>query len=561
MDKRFLQAGLAYCFALKKRLFLCLLLSLFLFFPVFPAMLSAQVVIEEEETKEEGKETTGLEYWDKHFAVYFGTSIVTGLGVSDYRRYSFINLSWKHDLDWIAFNFEGEAYRRDARYTLEAIPEVPGSERNKLLDENQEITISFRESNADYREANIKLNPIDYLQISVGYHTITWGQISNFSPVDYFLPRRASSGSLSFSKVDGRLSQLAAILYIFPIPEIEIQAYYFPQLTIDNVFRKYLVEFNQKSVSDNKRDPENRLYETQEALVFPEKSEEAQYAVRLLFYFDWMTFGFTYYETWSQFFPEQNREIDLVPTQNSNEDNYYVTDRPTLPRIQNYGFESSVPIGSWEIAFDIVHRVTPSEVRIDIGPHNRIRESIRKGSLPSEMDQAAQTARQNLINYILEERSQRGSLEYESLATLWALATSYDSDDWNFSFGIAFFHGPDPRGEEDKKLKSLEEEADRLSGNSIEIEKIPGVPFLSLSYYLTSGNKNNLVGLAAGFLGSTGFGAALYWGDEYFESLQLGVSLEVLQLFSSSEAADVLEGYKLKNELYPGLRLVCIYKF
>ena len=528
-------------------------------------MLNAQVVIEEEETKEGEKETTGLEYWDKHFAVYFGTSIVTGLGVRDYRRYSFINLSWKHDLDWIAFNFEVEAYRRDYGYTLQAEPEDPESEINNLLEGIQDIVLSFRENNADYREANIKLNPIDYLQISAGYHTITWGQISNFSPVDYFLPRRASSGSLSFSKVDGRLSQLAGILYIFPIPEIEIQAYYFPQLTIDGAFRKYLVEFNQKIAVGDKNgetDPGKRmLYEVQDALVFPEQSEEAQYAVRLLFYFDWMTFGFTYYETWSQFFPEQNRELELVPTQNPNEDYYRVTDRPKLPRIQNYGFESSVPIGSWEIAFDIVHRVTPNTANLSISSHNRIRESIRKGSLPSEMDQAAQAARQNLINYVLEERSQRGSLDYEALETLWALATSYDSDDWNFSFGIAVFHDPVPRGEEDKKLRSLEEEADRQAGTFVEFGKIPGAPFLSLSYYLTSGNKNNLVGLAAGFLGSTGFGAALYWGDEYFESLQLGVSLEVLQLFSSNEALAALDGYKLKNALYPGLRLVCIYKF
>ena len=194
--------------------------------------LQAQLVVEEEG---DSLESALSDYWDKHFSFRFGATVSSGLGVNNSRKYSFANLTWKHDFGWVTFNFEGEAFRREYTYTLAAESSRRYNLENEkenarhagntdevnridaeIADLDRDFIFTAGEAETFYREASAKLNLLDTLQLSIGYHTIVWGQVSGFSPVDYVLPPRIASGNLSFSKTNNRLPQQAAIFVFFP---------------------------------------------------------------------------------------------------------------------------------------------------------------------------------------------------------------------------------------------------------------------------------------------------------------------------------------------------------
>ena len=70
------------------------------------------------ESKEEEDDD---DYWNRHFNARYGVSYSHGLDQRSHRRYSYASLSWKHDFDWVNFNIEGLASRRDFSYSLEFI--------------------------------------------------------------------------------------------------------------------------------------------------------------------------------------------------------------------------------------------------------------------------------------------------------------------------------------------------------------------------------------------------------------------------------------------------------
>ncbi len=534
-----------------------------------------------EETQEEEGSINAIlsEYWDKHIAIRFGASSATSLNSSDYRNYSFTNVSWQHNFGWIAFNFEGEAYRREYRYTLE----VDNSERtnidNQIRDrmaggapandpslialmdrraslDRDEFSFTTGENDIIYREANVKLIS-EYVQVSGGYHTVVWGQVEGFSPVDFILPLRFASGNLATSKVNSRIPQLSGIVSIFPLPWIEIQGYYFPELTLDATLRTfYEGQDADLDLDDGRQDIVEHGFE------YPKNSEVAQYAGRVLFYLDSLTLGLIYYEGWDQFSEKKNTIISRQTTVGGMPYQYIrYEDRERLARVQNYGFESSLALGSWNIRLDILQRVVPkaiSESKVDIRNHNFNAENAATITLnPNQQEQ--QNLREELFNFAIDKND--SSFDYEVQELIWAAAVDTDGDTWFFSFGLAAIQ----EGFADDNGSQLVDYADRideLSGDSEDDGGFNGpIPFLTLIRYMSE-DKKDIIGFSAGFLGGIGFGATIYFGQEYFESLQVGVALEVIQLFSNSEVErDVLDGYELKNEIYPAFRWIATYKF
>ncbi len=478
------------------------------------------------------------EYWDKHFAFHFGFSSTMGLGAEDYRRYTYANLSWKHDFDWIAFAFEAEAYRREYQYILESNSEP-----------DSEIAFATREKNVIYREANVKLSPSDLFQLSLGYHTVVWGQVSGFSPIDYIMPRRSATGSISLSKSNGRLPQASAILSIFPHPQIEIQGYYFPYLTIDDATRRFFTTVNSAT---QKEGANNRLVEDLADFQFPNEKDAAQYAGRLLFYFDWMTLGFTYYESWSFFDPKENKRIKVIPISSST--SYYrIIDEPTLARVQNYSFEMSIPLGSWNVAFDGLRRIRSNSISI-----NDIDEENKRLLGETIFSHPATPIRQALVDFVLA-RKDKGSLDYDFLETILALELALDTPTWRLGFGLVNIMVEDV-DEDATQLQKLEKELDEADGKTTSDEGLAIAPFLNIGRYLSE-DKKDIVGFSAGLFGSIGFGAIIYWASEFFEALEVSLSLEVLQLFSTDEVIDAFEDTEPKNLIFPALRITASYKF
>ncbi len=590
-------------------LILCLLM---------PCSLMAQVVIEEGDTA--AADTGGLaEYWDKHASLLFGASSARGLGVVNYRNYTFINFAWQHDFDWIILTFEADAYSRDYRYGLKKdesrgrsfrsreenllnIIEVKNSvgddttreeadlqEAQRQLAEWESlpdhVRFSRSEAQVRYREANVKLNFYDYVQLSLGYHTVVWGQIEIFSPVDYVLPLRFASGNLSFSKANNRIAQPAMVLSIFPLPNIELQGYYFPDLILDPTLEFFYTGIEPRECNLAELEAEGRSErecdEIEERFEHPSKAELPQYAGRVLFYFSWATLGFLYHEGWQQFglndrqiltFREDdatatlNRHTGLCNVVPADDDEifnsgcgfYQVHKSPTLLRVQNYGFESFFPMGQWSLTIDILYRDIQQNVTMrDTYAHNSIINGTSFDDTPGPTGTAfteeTHRARQDLYNVIIEEKD--GHADYITREVAFASAVSRDSDTWLLSFGFVVFR-TEARSGLDRRIAKLEEAA--LSDSEEDFgEDIP-IPFFNVSRYLSE-DKKHLWGLTGGFLG-IGIGLVLYWGNEFFESMNVGLALEFLALFSSSEA-DVFREYQPENDAYAALRWVISNKF
>ena len=558
--------------------------------------LEAQLVVEEDD--DDSEVSPFEEYWDKHFNFRLGLTSAIGIGVDSYRNYHFMNLKWDHDFDWISFKFEAEGYHRDFRYVLK----ISSGEERRLMDEitvkeveisnesdadvkliledeladlqdkfdstPKEIIFNSKESTAIYREANVKLSPHDSVQLSLGYHTIVWGQVNVFSPVDILLPLRFASGSVGLSKANSRLPQKSAILTIFPIPQIEIQGYYFPDITLDSSLVKYfegnVVELEQTTAAEQTTLQNNVNF----GFEYPEKDDAPQYATRILFYLDWATIGLVYFDGWDQIILDDNATIKQVTYTDDmntpddarddiNLDVYRISEEPRMSRTHNYGIETNFDLDGWTLAIDIVQRELPETIDLELLIHNDIitgetnldDPGITIG--PSSIN--ANNARETLINFALTEKN--GSLAYKQEQTLWAVELSSDSEDWFLAYGI---FGVETRDTENKDLADLDRARDEIESLDSANDELSVAPFVNVSRYL-SDNKTDAVGFAFGYLGF-GFGLTCYWVQEYYESLQVGVSLEYFGLMSSQEASDAFEGYELENDAFAALRLLVSYK-
>ena len=490
--------------------------------------LQAQLVVEEEG---DSLESALSDYWDKHFSFRFGATVSSGLGTSDSRKYSFANLTWKHDFGWVTFNFEGEAYRREYTYALK-----PRSNRRSQLerdrefakfsgntdevnridaeiaDLDREFVFTAGEAETFYREASAKLSLSDTLQLSLGYHTIVWGQVSGFSPVDYVLPPRIASGNLSFSKTNNRLPQQAAILYFFPIPQIEFQAYYFPELTIDTPLRAF---FENEVPYEELQGSRSGFVEMRGlGFEYPQKDEEAQYAGRLLFYFDWITFAFVYHDGWDHISKNDGTRIEKEARQiaqytdlngtvinNINVEYYRTVEEPRMNRVQTYGFESAIPIGRWTLAFDISERAFPQsigakEIRVDVQNWGARANAVRaRGGVPHYTDDGTYMVRQALIDYAINENE--GTFAYKQIFRIWALEFTADLDKWVYGLGLAGGQF-EIRDEKDKKLVELHENLVSIGGSFDRgggDEDLGVFPFINVGRYVSE-DKKDIIGMS-----------------------------------------------------------------
>ncbi len=572
-------------FSLKKYLF-CYG-SLFVIVASFASLgLFAQEI---EEYQEEERMINAIlsEYWDKHVVVRLGTSLATSLNTSDYRNYYFTNIAWQHNFDWIAFNFEGEVYRSEYRYTLElesserteldrqisesiagGIPMNDPSFRalmNRREDLNRdEFIFTDRENDIIYREANVKLIS-EYIQVSGGYHTVVWGQVEGFSSVDFILPFRFASGNLGLSKADSRIPQLSGIVSIFPLPWIEIQAYYFPELTLDAPLRKF---YEEERGADLDLD-DGRQGLVKHGFEYPKDSEVAQYAGRILFYLNKLTLGLIYHEGWDQFNIQSNSKINRQTATNLRGVPYqYVRyeNKERLARVQNYGFESSFALGSWNIRLDILQRVVPrtlSESKIGIRSHNFNAENSDTLTLNSNR-QEQQNIREELFNFAIDEND--SSFDYGVKETIWVTSVDTDTDTWFFSISSVFVREnfSDDNG---SQFVYYGNRIDELSGNSSDnIHNVASGHFiLTLLRYLSE-DKKDVLGLSAGLFGDpkAGGGAlsTLYFNQEYFEALRVGLALELIYLIHGSEPErGSFSAYEIENQTHTTFRFIAAYKF
>ena len=581
-----------FFFSFRLPLYLCLPL---LFFPITKGKLQAQEseqkveIIEEEDSR---ADSSPGNYWDEHFNASLGTSYAYGLDERSHRAYSHARLAWKDNFDWIIFNIEVLVFNRDYRYSLELNPDdskalskaiqaldaeilyptssppmgppnrsaedicnspstlgtMPSDElsalarrRTKLCQnrnsrqERQKFTLDLEDSALLWREANVKLNIGDKLQFLVGWHTIVWGQLDFLSPVDFVLPFRLGSTGLGISKADNRNPQLAGILYYFPVSWLEIQAYFFPELGIENAFLDNL---------EQESGPEDESpYVDTKPVKLPSGSEAYRYAGRILFYLDQLTLGFTYYQGFFQFGTDD--DLRLFKTLKNGESIYNLEGESKLQALSSFGIESAYPLGKWVWKMDSIYLPLTESLGLDVEDYNnQILAYLPRDKFFDK--------RRSYVDWVLKEND--GKLKISDDVIVSTIGVDADLDRWLLNLGMLFFFTR--RSDSEKEGFRLYQEAEDIEGSPFDSEEFFAAPIVNVAYYLDD-QKKEAIGLAAGFL-NTGAGLILYTAQEYFDALRLALSLEYLILFSNGLVN--IDGYQLESPAYPAIRFIIDYQ-
>lgn len=554
----------------------------------------------DEEDKDSSPSSTG-HYWDEHFNASFGASYSYGLDERSSRAYSYARLSWKDDFEWVIFNIEALIFRRDYRYALELNPDSasavdrdiqaldaelqypdtkppmgppnrsaqdicdspssppssPPSMRSAELEqlarkramlcENREsrgkrenFTLAVQDNGLYMREAHAKFNLRDDLQLLVGWNTIVWGQLDFLSPVDFLLPLRIGSAGLGITKADNRNAQLTGTFYYFPVPWVEIQAYFFPELGFDDAFVDTLIEGEEDEEGGAQR--RDSPYVNVKKLELPTGSEAYRYAGRVLFYLDKLTLGLSYYQGYSQF--DSNENLILERDTKNGEEIYRIQGENELLPVRSFGIESAYQRGKWSWKLDAVYFAGQEDLSLDVEDYN----NQLLYYLPED---ESFSKRKRYIEWILNKND--GKLEIQDNVFIATVGADADLEDWLLNLGVAvFFFQRSDKGSEGYSLYTEAEDVDEDFGAN----ELMAAPIINVAYY-TDKEKKDLLGLAAGFL-NTGFGVILYTYQEYFESLRLGLALEYLMLFSNGIVN--VEGYQIEDPAYPAIRFFIDYQ-
>ena len=559
---------------LKKGNYIKLTTTLAIFFIlILPFSLFAQNApqkgVEILEENEGVNTSSGKSYWDEHFSASIGTSYAYSFDGRSYRAYSYTGLSWKDDFDWIVFNLEGLLARRDYQYVLTLDPKdtksldleiqatqselndtafPPDATRRIVLNDRltnleksrkdrqakQRFNLGIRDDQILLREANVKFKFGDSVQLLVGWHTVVWGQLDVLSPVDFILPLRIGSTGLGITKADNRNPQLMSVLYIFPQPWIEMQAYIFPNLGIDDAFLNNI----QTRVSNANND-----YRTVKDLELPSGKDAYRYAGRTLFYLDNLTIGFTYYQGFLQFDPNEN--LELASSTKNGKTIYELSGESELQLLQAYAFEIAVPQGKWVWKLDASYLKSNEDLKLDVQTYNnQILGYIAKDELFDK--------RTAYVNWILEKNN--GKLEVKDGSLIATAGVDANLDKWLFNLGLLMFINP--RTAKEKEGFKLYRKAEEQQGNPFGDGEFFAAPIINISRYLDKG-KRDVLGFSAGFL-NTGFGLVLYGSQEYFDSLRVALSFEYLFLFSNGLVN--VEGYELESLAFPAIRFTLDYR-
>ena len=564
-------------FNFRTRLFIYSFFGLCLFFLLPVLTLSAQDIIEPESEKTD-QELSSSSYWDQHFRARIGSSYAHGLDGRSYRVYSYSSLAWKDQFGDFYFNIEGLAFRRDYKYSLELNPDdnkdlvqdiqaldnrinmiTSGKVRNandvcssilsgpnaqvsrlkglcKRYEERQrrlKFNLVLQDNAFIFPEANVKYAAGDLAEILLGYHTIVWGQLDFLSPVDFILPFRLGSTGLGITKADNRNPQLMALLSLFPQPWFEVQAYFFPELGIDNAF---LDNIQQESGQNNSE------YREIKQLDIPKGKDAYRYALRTLFYLDDITFGFIYYRGYFQFDAQDN--LTLSQSTEAGKPVYRMQGNPELNAIQTIGFESAYPVGKWVWKLDAIHFSIAEDLEFDVEKYN----DQLLGYLPRD---EFFNKRTDYVNWVLNENN--GKFQITNSLSIATLGVDAELDRWVLNLGVLFFLVE--RSDKDEKGNELYTKAEDVEDQFFN-SNFFAAPIINTAYYFNDKKKDG-IGIAMGFLNS-GVGIILYTAKEFYESLYVAVAFEYLIIFSNG-LVDV-EGYQLEDPAYPALRFIVDYR-
>ncbi len=541
-------------------------------------------VIEENFVLEEGDEKDEdriwwdhvKEYWNKHLRFVIGTSS-TYYYKTNYLFYNYAFLSFEQSFfNWMTIKLAGEIYRSDINIALK----IDESEiENEDLDRS-EIALSYNENKwiPIFRDSFVQFDITQYTRLTIGRKTIVWGQFNVVSPVDIILPIRLQNTGLIITKANSRIPQDMISLGIYPTENIEIEGYYFPKVTIDPVTKGYLRQLSnpglivtakneatlrtqaesidiptdtdsiRKAIQDgfiNPYDFQEQVRELSLPDTFNDLDETYQVGGRILFYLDFLTIGFTYFNGYYTLLGTDNGAlVQVMSTITGIPPSSYVQTNASLFRASSYGFEMAIPIGRWQLKAELAASTRVEDIQY-----------IPPGSLGfdpgSDMDQKLMEANDNFINWVINKNSSQLTINNYEFIT--GIGVDVEFDRWVMNILLlrldTVYFGNQKKGKDlfDEYRKISEPDADDGIAP-------PVIPFINAGWYVTKDKKMTL-GAVAGFLGSFGIGGSIYirqflFDDDFFWAVTLdALMLNSDQLIDDRQGADIAEPLKLGGRI------------
>ena len=401
----------------------------------------------------------------------------------------------------------------------------PNSSSDTQNINERDFTLRIIDNQIIWQEAYAKFNIGESLQVLVGWHTVIWGQLDFISPIDIILPLQiGASAGLGLTKSDNRKPQKSLILYYFPVPYIEIQAYLFPELALDSTL---LTLIKAKYQADELIDSKD-VY----AIELPEGRDKYRYAARVLFYLDQFTIGLTYYKA---YYPYTVDENTVLSEQNRNDAEqtkfYHVEIRPELQSWENFGIELAYPIDEWVWKLEFLYTNLQDNLSENIGFYNaQVAEIFEKDT--------SFDLQTTYYNFILEQKN--GELSISEELYIGGFGADAQYGPWLFNLGVLFAYLR--RSDIDQRALELNREVNEEELGYADQDFVLA-PVINIAHYLDQ-DKTETVGIAFGFL-PVGAGIVLYTTREYFESLQLALSLEYFA-FNDNDLIEQ-EGYQTQK--------------
>ena len=557
---------------------------------MMPDLLKAEdPVIIEEEVKGRGGESSLLkEIWEKNIDLDMGASRTFGSSKAS-RQLTFISLDFQREIfSWLKLRLGGKYYRQEVKFEVEVKrrdtgdgvppsdlgddgmlgepdPNPPpasisnsegfAQEASPFEPEPDSQEYRFIDSKLDklvLRDAYLQVNVGESLVFTAGQQTIVWGQLDIFSPVDFLLPLDFSS-PLSYSKVDMRLPILAAKLSWFPTSRLEIQGYYFPQITYDDTVKEELERDRGRAFRMINSQGEG----IQEKVKFRPPKDESHYAARLLYYGDWATVGLTYFKGYTPFvktftkasllegvilqdFQDSFQEGDTVDVVN-------VEDEVRFGKAQGIGFEFVKTVGDWSWKADIM--------TVEDDANETLGSTVAFKDLDEEDDPIAEPSKA-YWRWVLGKNKGNTYAKQRNIFT----GIGFDAKlaRWNINFYVYNFTILE--SDDLKELNALRKAAETHKSDS---DSPSSFPAFNIAYSLDA-EKNKNLGVAFGIFG-VAFGISFYFLGSFWESLRLGVSMDVFKyalddyLRQQEEGPD--EELEASQDLDVGLRALIVYEF
>ncbi len=388
------------------------------------------------------------------------------------------------------------------------------------LPQTKTVEKTYR-SNA-LREAYVDINFGRYGSLSVGRQVLVWGQFEGFSPIDMVMPHDYSTGTAGMTKVQNRLPQDAVVLNLFPIENLKISGYYFPHITRDPMIEKF---FENAEVHYGEETHNTRVLEQ------PDEDEDYQTALRIMYYGDKWTVGYTRYDGWEGYYSE-NEHIHPDPFRPGE---YNHIPHPKVERFQSEGWEFAIPSNKWTWKFETM--VAKRSLDLD---HNRFSDT----NTPEEQD---------FLDWVLNENASRFYVPV--WYRLSVVGFDYSSERWDTNF-LMFNINEDIAGDEyEKRYKQSYD----INGQNYKDSLFPVwlyIPFIHTARYFDD-EKSSAIGAGFGIYGDS-FKAFTYFKDTIDDSFSYGISYEYTQIASDAELED--NNYELTSTGGAG-RVFGLYKF